>query len=57
MVNTRSRTAKNIPTEPNAMDKFSDDESDGSVPDILTREQIIEFNNGDIIFSTETILK
>ena len=37
MLNTRSRTAKNIPTEANAMDRYSDDESDGSVLGVLTR--------------------
>ena len=51
MVNTRSQTAKNISTEAYTMDKNSDTESEGSVPEVLSREQISEFNNGDLIFN------
>ena len=51
MVNTSSRTARNIPTEADAMDRYSDDESEGRVPDVLTRNQINDFNTRDIIFN------
>ena len=33
------------------MDRYSDTESEGSVPEVLTREQMTEFNNGDLIFN------
>ena len=33
------------------MDRNSDTESEGSVPEVLSREQISEFNNGDLIFN------
>ena len=31
------------------MDRYSDTESEGSVPEVLTRKQMIEYNNGDLI--------
>ena len=31
------------------MDRHSDSESECSIPEVLTREQIIEFNDGDVL--------
>ena len=31
------------------MEYSSDNESECSIPEVLTREQIIEFNNGDVL--------
>ena len=49
MVNTRSQTARNNLVDISRMDRNSDSESDSSVPEILTRDQINEFNNGDLL--------
>ena len=35
----------------NATDRYSDAESEDSVPDVLTREQTSEFDNGDLLNS------
>ena len=49
MVNTKSQTAENIPTNMNGTDRYSDSESEDSIPDILTREHINEFDNGNML--------
>ena len=49
MVNTRSQRAKIIPAATKTMDRDLDTESEDSVLEVLTTEQIIEFNNGDLI--------
>ena len=49
MVKTRSQTKRNNQIEPNKMDRHSDSESECSIPEVVTREQITEFNDGDVI--------
>ena len=49
MVKTRSQTIRDNQIEPNEMDRHSDSESECSIPEVLTREQIIEFNDGDVL--------
>ena len=49
MVNTRSQTARNNLVDMSGMDRNSDSENDSSVPEILMRDQINEFNNGDLL--------
>ena len=49
MVNTRFQTSRYILVDMSGMDRSSDSESDSSVPEILTRDQIIEFKNGDLL--------
>ena len=49
MVKTRSQTIRNIQVEPNEMDRQSDSESECSIPEVLTREQFPEFNDGDVL--------
>ena len=49
MVKTRSQTIRNNQIEPNEMDRQSDSESKCSIPEVLTREQITEFNDGDVL--------
>ena len=53
MVNTRSQTAKNISVETGRVDRYSDTESEGSIPEVLenqvSREPIIEFKNENLI--------
>ena len=48
MVTTRSKIAKNVLTETNTMDRNRDTESEGSVLDLLTRDQLNEFDIGDL---------
>ena len=49
MVNTRSQLAKSNITETSRMDSYSDNESEYSVPEVLTREHITDFDIGDLI--------
>ena len=49
MVNTRSQAIKYNPTSMNGTDSYSYAESKDSVPDVLTREQMNEFDNGDLL--------
>ena len=49
MVSTRSRTAKNTHSNMNGTDRYSDAESESSVPEVLTREQMNEFDNGNLL--------
>ena len=49
MVNTRSRTAKNTHSNMNGTDRYSDAESESSVPEVLTREQMNEFDDGNLL--------
>ena len=55
MVNTRSQTAKNIPTNINGTDRYSDAKSEDGVPDVLSREQINEFDNGNLLDNRKVI--
>ena len=55
MVNTRSQVAENQRTHMCRPDRHSDTESESSVPEVLTREQINEFDNGNLLdFSGES---
>ena len=55
MVNTRSQVAENQRTHMCRPDRHSDTESERSVPEVLTREQINEFDNGNLLdFSGES---
>ena len=49
MVKTRSQTARDTLIESNRMDRNSDSDSECSIPEILFREQISEFNDGDVL--------
>ena len=49
MVTKRSQTFRDNQIEPNEMDRHSDTESECSIPEVLTREQIIEFIDGDVL--------
>ena len=55
MANTRSQTARNISTNVNGTDRYSDAESEDSVPDGLTREQMSEFDNGALLNSSNMV--
>ena len=55
MVNTRSRTARDAPSNMNGSDRYSDTESESSIPEVLTREQMNDFDNGDLLdYGNET---
>ena len=49
MVNIRSQTAGNNSEEMNGNDRYSDSESEDSVTDVLTREQMNEFDDGNLL--------
>ena len=49
MVNTRSRTARNTHSNMNGTDRYSDAERESSIPEVLTREQMNEFDNGNLL--------
>ena len=52
MVNTRSRTGSSIPVFMRGMDRLggnSDTESEYSVPEVVSRDQIYELDNGNLI--------
>ena len=49
MVNTRSRTARNTHSNMNGTDRYSDAESESSILEVLTREQMNEFDNGKLL--------
>ena len=55
MVNTRSKTARNTPSNMNGSDRYSDAESESSIPEVLTREQMNDFDNGNLLdYGNET---
>ena len=49
MVNTRSRTARNTYWNMNGTDRYSDAEIESSIPEVLTREQMNEFDSGNLL--------
>ena len=49
MVITRSQTARNTSSNMNGTDRYSDTEGEGSVPEVLTRDQMREFDNGNLL--------
>ena len=49
MVNTRSRTAKNTQSDMDGTDRYSNAESEISIPEVLTREQMNEFDSGNLL--------
>ena len=49
MVNTRSQKARDNSISMNGINRHSDAESEDSLPDVLTREQMSEFDNGDLL--------
>ena len=51
MVNTRSQYVDSFAASSNRMEQNSDNESENSFPEVLTRNQMNEFDNGDIINS------
>ena len=55
MVNTRSQTARNISRNISGTDRYSDAESEDSVPDVVTREQMSEFDNSDLLNSRNMV--
>ena len=55
MVNTRSKIARNTPSNMNGSDRYSDVESESSIPEVLTREQMNEIDNGNLLdYGNET---
>ena len=55
MVNTRSQTARNTSSNMNGTDRYSDTESEGSVPEVLTRDQMREFDTGNLLHSRNEV--
>ena len=56
MVNTRSQARSSIPvfmSKASRNDRVSDTESECSIPDLLTRDQIDELNNENLIHSEQ----
>ena len=56
MVNTRSQARSSIPvfmSNTGRNDRVSDSESECSIPDLLTREQIDELDNENLIHSDQ----
>ena len=49
MVNTRSQAARNSPENTYIMDRYSDSESETSLPEILTNEQRNEYDTDDLL--------
>ena len=49
MVHTRSQAARINSVTMNGMDRHSDAESEDSLPDVLTRDQINDFDGGDLL--------
>ena len=49
IVKTSSQTTRDNLIEANRMDRYSDSESESSLPEVLTREQINECNDGDVL--------
>ena len=49
MVNTRSQSARNNITEANRMDRYSDNESENGVAEVLSRDQMTEFEDGYLL--------
>ena len=55
MVNTRYQTARNTLSNMDGTDRYSDTENEGSVPDVLTRDQMRELDNGNLLHSRNEI--
>ena len=49
MFNTRSGTARNTHSNMNETERYSDAESESSIPKVLTREQMNEFDSGNLL--------
>ena len=49
MINTKSQLARNNSVDMCGMERHSDAESESSLPEILARNQINLFNNGDLL--------
>ena len=49
MVNTRSQTTRSRSAQMSGMDRYRDAESDDSVPDVLTREQMKEVDDENVL--------
>ena len=49
MVTTRSQSSRNFQTENINMDRTSDNESEASFPDILSREQMTELDSDNLL--------
>ena len=54
MVTTRAQSNRNIEIENKSMDRTSDNESESSFPDILTREQMTELDNDNLLSQQRT---
>ena len=57
MVTTRSQSSRNFQTENINMDRTSDNESEASFPDILSREQMTELDSNDLLNDRNNIEK
>ena len=53
MVNTRSHYVDSYAASSSRMEQNSDNESENSLPEVLSRNQMNEFDNGDIINSRQ----
>ena len=49
MINTRCQTAENHQTSVYGSERYSDAERESSVPEVLTREQMNEFDSGNLL--------
>ena len=49
MVTTRSQSSQNRQLEAENMDRSSDNESESSFPDILSRDQIVDLDSDDVL--------
>ena len=57
MVTTRSQSSRNFQTENINMDRTSDNESEASFPDILSREQMTELDSNNLLNDRNNIEK
>ena len=53
MVNTRSQYVDSYATSSSRMEQNGDSESENSIPEVLSKNQMNEFDNGDIINSQQ----
>ena len=49
MVTTRSQSSQNRQLEAENMDRSSDNESESSFPDILSRDQMVDLDSDDVL--------
>ena len=55
MVTTRSQSNRNRELNIETMDRSSDNESESSFPDILSRDQIADLDSDDLLDSDDSV--